>query len=73
MSSKSNCSFCGKKQGEVNKLISGPQVYICNECIDLCNEILIEEEKKDSSEKDSAKDSKRFKLSTPQKLKEALK
>ena len=53
MSSKSNCSFCGKKQEDVNKLISGPQVYICNECIDLCNEILIEEEKKEGSGKGS--------------------
>lgn len=40
-----NCSFCGKSQEEVTKLVAGPQVYICNECIDLCNEILKEEEK----------------------------
>ena len=44
-----SCNFCGKGQKEVLKLISGPQVYICNECIDLCNEILIEEEKKEAS------------------------
>lgn len=37
------CSFCGKKQTEVNKLIAGKSVYICNECIYLCNEILNEE------------------------------
>lgn len=37
------CSFCGKSQREVRKLIAGPSVYICNECIDLCNDILIEE------------------------------
>jgi len=37
------CSFCGKKQTEVRKLIAGPSVYICNECIDLCSEILSEE------------------------------
>ena len=37
------CSFCGKKQDEVRKLIAGPSVYICNECIDLCGEILAEE------------------------------
>jgi hypothetical protein len=37
------CSFCGKTQSEVEKLIAGPQVYICNECIQLCNEILEEE------------------------------
>ena len=42
------CSFCGKSQKEVTKLIAGPKVYICNECIDLCNEILKEEEKQDS-------------------------
>ncbi len=32
------CSFCGKSQKEVRKLIAGPTVYICNECIELCNE-----------------------------------
>ena len=37
------CSFCGKSQREVRKLIAGPSVYICNECVDLCNDILIEE------------------------------
>ncbi len=35
-----SCSFCGKHQDEVNKLIAGPNVYICDECIDLCNEIV---------------------------------
>ncbi len=34
------CSFCGKSQAEVKRLIAGPSVYICNECVDLCNEIL---------------------------------
>ncbi|MCU0238138.1 MAG: ATP-dependent Clp protease ATP-binding subunit ClpX [Pyrinomonadaceae bacterium] len=34
------CSFCGKSQNEVRKLIAGPSVYICNECIDICNEII---------------------------------
>jgi ATP-dependent Clp protease ATP-binding subunit ClpX len=43
------CSFCGKSQKQVKKLIAGPGVYICDECIDLCNEI-IEEELTDSSE-----------------------
>ncbi len=38
------CSFCGKSQEEVRKLIAGPDVYICDECIALCNEILAEEE-----------------------------
>ena len=43
------CSFCGKSQKQVKKLIAGPGVYICNECIDLCNEI-IEEELADTEE-----------------------
>jgi len=43
------CSFCGKSQKQVKKLIAGPGVYICDECIDLCNEI-IEEELTDTSE-----------------------
>ena len=43
------CSFCGKSQKQVKKLIAGPGVYICDECIDLCNDI-IEEEAADSSE-----------------------
>jgi len=37
------CSFCGKSQRQVKKLIAGPGVYICDECIDLCNEIIDEE------------------------------
>src|SRR5262249_24103621 len=43
------CSFCGKSQKQVKKLIPGPGVYICDECIDLCNEI-IEEEPAESTE-----------------------
>ncbi|MDQ3305471.1 MAG: ATP-dependent Clp protease ATP-binding subunit ClpX [Actinomycetota bacterium] len=43
------CSFCGKSQKQVKKLIAGPGVYICDECIDLCNEI-IEEELSDTAE-----------------------
>ena len=43
------CSFCGKSQKQVKKLIAGPGVYICDECIDLCNEI-IEEELAESAE-----------------------
>jgi hypothetical protein len=38
-----NCSFCGKNSNEVRKLIAGPKVYICDECIDLCNDIIKEE------------------------------
>lgn len=37
------CSFCGKSRAEVKKLIAGPTVYICNECVDLCNDIIAEE------------------------------
>ncbi|MCL1834275.1 MAG: ATP-dependent Clp protease ATP-binding subunit ClpX, partial [Leptospirales bacterium] len=37
------CSFCGKSQENVKRLVAGPDVYICDECIELCNEILIEE------------------------------
>lgn len=39
------CSFCGKSQNEVKKLIAGPSVYICNECIDICNEIINDDER----------------------------
>ncbi len=46
-SSNLNCSFCAKSQKEVKKLIAGPGVYICDECIDLCNDILLEEKQKD--------------------------
>ncbi len=38
-----HCSFCGKSQREVRKLIAGPSIFICNECIDLCNDVLAEE------------------------------
>src|SRR6184192_2475076 len=40
---KVNCSFCGKSQDEVRKLVAGPSVYICDECIDLCNDLIAEE------------------------------
>ena len=47
-----SCSFCGKSQKEVKKLIAGPGVYICDECIDLCNDIISEEkEREDNSNK----------------------
>jgi ATP-dependent Clp protease ATP-binding subunit ClpX len=39
-----NCSFCGKNQEEVEKLIAGPDVYICDECIELCNEIVLDQD-----------------------------
>ena len=41
--SRLKCSFCGKTQDQVKKLIAGPEVYICDECVELCNEILDEE------------------------------
>ncbi|OGP57550.1 MAG: ATP-dependent protease ATP-binding subunit ClpX [Deltaproteobacteria bacterium RBG_13_49_15] len=44
------CSFCGKNQREVKKLIAGPAVYICDECIHLCSEIIEEESEKDAKE-----------------------
>lgn len=44
-----SCSFCGKSQKEVKKLIAGPGVYICDECIDLCNDIIAEEKGKDTA------------------------
>ena len=40
---KLRCSFCGKNEDEVRRLIAGPTVYICDECIDLCNDIILEE------------------------------
>ena len=45
--SKLNCSFCGKSQSKVKKLIAGPNTYICNECVDLCNDILDVEDKEE--------------------------
>ncbi|MBI5892065.1 MAG: ATP-dependent Clp protease ATP-binding subunit ClpX [Deltaproteobacteria bacterium] len=49
------CSFCGKTQGEVKKLIAGPMVYICDQCIELCNDIIAEEyEKEQFTRKESS-------------------
>ena len=45
------CSFCGKSQKEVKKLIAGPGVYICDECIELCNDIIAEEREREESTK----------------------
>ena len=47
---KLSCTFCGKGQDEVRKLIAGPSVYICNECVDLCNDIIEEEVKAEDEE-----------------------
>ena len=48
---KISCSFCGKSQEEVKKLIAGPNVYICNECVVLCKDILVEDDKIDTKSK----------------------
>ncbi len=50
------CSFCGKSQHEVRKLIAGPSVFICDECIDLCNDIIREEATPDTSPKAARSD-----------------
>lgn len=47
------CSFCGKSQNEVRKLIAGPSVFICDECVDLCNDIIREEADADTDDKDT--------------------
>ena len=60
------CSFCGKSQREVKKLIAGPTVYICDECIGLCNDIIAEEQDKDS-QRDGA-----FKVPKPSEIKKVL-
>ena len=53
--SQLTCSFCGKSQDEVKKLIAGPTVYICDECIDLCNDIIDEESRLDQVSDPEAK------------------
>lgn len=60
------CSFCGKSQHEVRKLIAGPSVFICDECVDLCNDIIREEVQ------ESASDSQHNKLPTPQEINKIL-
>lgn len=62
----SSCNFCGKDQKEVQKLIAGPAVHICDECVNLCSEILSEEEKK------LDKPSKKLVIPTPLKIKNCL-
>ncbi len=62
------CSFCGKNQKEVTKLIAGPSVYICNECVNLCGEIIEDEEKE--LKKEETEDRKRFLV--PEEIKERL-
>jgi len=59
------CSFCGKSKDSVRKFISGPSVYICNECISLCNEILAEDEEREVAEAITQ-------VPTPQEIKDVL-
>ncbi|HEX5003823.1 MAG TPA: ATP-dependent Clp protease ATP-binding subunit ClpX [Gemmatimonadales bacterium] len=59
------CSFCGKSKDSVRKFISGPSVYICNECITLCNEILAEDEEREVAESITS-------VPTPAEIKETL-
>jgi ATP-dependent Clp protease ATP-binding subunit ClpX len=59
------CSFCGKSKDSVRKFISGPSVYICNECITLCNEILAEDEEREVADNITQ-------VPTPQELKDVL-
>ena len=61
------CSFCGKNQKEVKKLIAGPSVYICNECIKLCGEIVEDEDKEKQADKNGLKD-----FLTPRQIKKLL-
>ncbi|HCH78358.1 MAG TPA: ATP-dependent Clp protease ATP-binding subunit ClpX, partial [Pseudomonas sp.] len=49
------CSFCGKSQHEVRKLIAGPSVFICDECVDLCNDIIREEVQEAQTESNAHK------------------
>lgn len=60
------CSFCGKSQHEVRKLIAGPSVYVCDECVDLCNDIIREEIKETLPKKESEA------LPTPRDIREHL-
>jgi ATP-dependent Clp protease ATP-binding subunit ClpX len=60
------CSFCGKSQDEVKKLIAGPSVYICDECIQLCNEIIAEEYGQEAEAEEDAR------LPKPYEIKEML-
>ncbi len=62
------CSFCGKSQHEVKKLIAGPSVFICDECIDLCNEIIRDE----AVAADKAERQGRSELPIPQEIKDVL-
>jgi ATP-dependent Clp protease ATP-binding subunit ClpX len=66
------CSFCGKSQHEVKKLIAGPSVFICDECIDLCNDIVKDEEAADGDIANAQKLEKNSDLPSPQEVTEVL-
>ena len=72
--SRLKCSFCGKTQEQVKKLIAGPDVYICDECVELCNEILDEEflEKTDKTEEAEVKEADLTKIPKPHEIKQYL-
>ena len=62
-----HCNFCGKSQHEVRKLIAGPSVYVCDECVELCNDIIREELQETGGEQEEDK-----KLPTPEEIKRSL-
>lgn len=61
-----HCSFCGKSQDEVKKIVAGPGVYICNECVDLCQQIINQELAEDKTSVDT------FKVPTPEEIMKEL-
>jgi len=61
-----HCNFCGKSQHEVRKLIAGPSVYVCDECVELCNDIIREELQESNDESNNSK------LPTPMEIKDIL-
>ncbi|MCI1273855.1 MAG: ATP-dependent protease ATP-binding subunit ClpX [Clostridiaceae bacterium] len=74
--SRLKCSFCGKSQDQVKKLIAGPEVYICDECVELCNEILDEEffegKEKENGEEGEAAEVKEKPIPKPHEIKAYL-
>jgi len=70
--SRLRCSFCGKSQDQVKKLIAGPEVYICDECVELCNEILDEEFYESDEAKESAAPLELTSVPKPHELKKYL-
>lgn len=70
--SRLKCSFCGKTQDQVKKLIAGPEVYICDECVELCNEILDEEFFEDKEKTQQTQQSDENNIPKPQEIKAYL-